>query len=110
MKHVWSEQTRHSQKKRVISQLFQVLDGGQRLVQVLNNGLAIKQDWVAFMSQPYWVEVMVEVELRLRLILPWGWNDVEMRFSGSLAEIELRLSWVGVKISWHWIKEEIGLS
>ena len=28
----------------------------------------------------------------------------------SLVEIELRLSWVGVEISWHWIKEEVGLS
>ena len=27
-----------------------------------------KQDWVAFMSHPYLVEVMVEVQLRLRLI------------------------------------------
>ena len=69
-----------------------------------------EQDWVAFMSQPYWVEVMVEVELRLRLIWTWGWNEVEMRFSGSLVEIKLRLSWVGVEMSWHWIKEEVGLS
>ena len=37
----------------------------------------------------------------------WGWNEVEM---SSLVEIYLRLSWVGVEISWHWIKEEIGLS
>ena len=59
-----------------------------------------QQDWVAFMSQPYWVEVMVEVELRLRLIQTWGWNEFEMRFSGSLVEIKLRLSWVGVEISW----------
>ena len=28
-----------------------------------------KQDWVAFMSEPYWVEVKVEVELRLILRL-----------------------------------------
>ena len=27
------------------------------------------QDWVAFMSQPYWVEIKVEVELRLILRL-----------------------------------------
>ena len=40
----------------------------------------------------------------------WGWNEVEMRLSGCLVEIKLRLSWVGVEISWHWIKEEIGLS
>ena len=57
----------------------------------------LPQDWVAFMSQSYWVEVMVEVELRLilrlRLIWTWGWNEVEMRLSRSLVEIELRLSW-----------------
>ena len=59
-----------------------------------------EQDWVAFMSQPYWVKVMVEVELRLtlrlRMIWTWGWNEVEMRLSRSLVEIEFRLSWVGV--------------
>ena len=64
---------------------------------------SLKQDWVAFMSQPYWVEVKVEVELRLilrlRLIWCWGWSEVEMSLSGSLVEIELRLSWVGVEIS-----------
>ena len=47
-------------------------------------------------------------------MLSWGcgWfeTEVEMRFSGGLVEIELRLSWVGVEISWHWIKEKIGLS
>ena len=31
-----------------------------------------EQDWVAFMSQPYWVEVEVE----LRLILRLGWFEV----------------------------------
>ena len=36
--------------------------------------ISFTQDWVAFMSQPYWVEVMVEVELRLMLIWTWGWN------------------------------------
>ena len=49
-----------------------------------------------------WVEAEVDLNLRL--------NEVGMRFSGSLVEIKLRLSWVGVEISWHWIKEEIGLS
>ena len=67
-----------------------------------------KQDWVAFMSQPYWVEVKVEFELRL--IWGWGWNEVDMRLSRNLVEIGLRLSWVGVEISWHWIEEEVGLS
>ena len=72
-----------------------------------------QQDWVAFISQPFWVEAKVEVELRLmlRLRLIWGchWNEVEMRSNRSLVEIELRLSWVGVEIGWHWIKGDIGL-
>ena len=38
------------------------------LLSILLPVLTIKQDWVAFMSLPYWVEVMVAVELRLRLI------------------------------------------
>ena len=40
-----------------------------------------KQDWVAFMSQPYWVEVKVELSLRLRLRLrvSWGWVEVRLR-------------------------------
>ena len=83
-------------------------------IKLLKVKITLKQDWVAFMSQPYWVEVMVEVELRLilrlRLIWTWGWNEVEMRLSQSLVELELRLSWVVVEISWHWIKEEIWLS
>ena len=49
------------------------------------------------MSQPYWVEVMVEVELRLilrlKIIWNWGCNEVEMSLSRSLIEIEFRLSW-----------------
>ena len=46
----------------------------------------VRQDWVAFMSQPYWVKVKVEVEvelrliLRLRLIWGWGWSEVESKF------------------------------
>ena len=62
-----------------------------------------RQDWVAFMSQPYWVEVKVEVELTLilRLICGRGWCEIEMILSRSLVEIELRLCWVGVEISWH---------
>ena len=71
---------------------------------IIANETLLKQDWAASMSQPYWVEVKVEVELRL--ILSWDWfePEVEMRLSRSLVEIELRLSWVGVEISWHWIK------
>ena len=54
-----------------------------------------EQDWFAFMSQPYWVEVKVEVDIEadailgLRLML--GWDEVESKFS------ELRFSWVGVE-------------
>ena len=43
----------------------------------------------------------------------WGWAEVDIEAEvelSSLVEIYLRLSWVGVEISWHWIKEEIGLS
>ena len=42
-----------------------------------------QQAWVAFMSQPYWVEVKVEVEIEvdLRLRLKWGWDEVESKFS-----------------------------
>ena len=45
-------------------------------------------------------------------ILSWGWveAEVEIKFSGGLVENKLRLSWAGVEISWHWIKEKIGLS
>ena len=51
------------------------------------------------------------IELRLRLRLSWDWywglrliwgchwNEVEMRSSRSLVEIELRLSWVGVELN-----------
>ena len=61
------------------------------LFMTLSAGNWARQDWVAFMSQPYWVVVMVEVELRL--IWTWSWNKVEMRLSGSLVEIELSWSW-----------------
>ena len=37
------------------------------------------QDWVAFMSQPYWVEVMLEVD--------WGWDWDWGLFE---AEVEVR--------------------
>ena len=42
------------------------------------------------MSQPYWVEVKVEVVLRLLLRLML--SEVEMRLSRSLVELELMLS------------------
>ena len=60
-----------------------------------------EQDWVAFMSLPYWVEVKVEVEMSLS----WGGGWFE-RLSRSLIEMKLRLS----ELNQHWSKEEIGLS
>ena len=33
-----------------------------------------KQDWVAFMSQPYSVEVMVEVEIKAKVYLMLRWR------------------------------------
>ena len=49
-----------------------------------------------------WVEVDIEAEVDLK----WGWDEIV----SSLVELELRLSWFGFEISWHWIKEEIGIS
>ena len=53
-----------------------------------------EQDWVAFMSQPYWVEVKVEVDIK---------DEVD-----NEAEVDLRLKWcwdeVGSKFSWNWVK------
>ena len=74
----------------------------------LNN--RFQQDWVAFMSQPYWVEVMVEVELRLilRLKLSWGWFepgfDLRLRLSWGwgLVEVEIDL-WLGLSWGWDWV-------
>ena len=58
-----------------------------------------QQDWVAFMSQPYWVEVVVELSLILRLnlemVLSWGWGWVELGLS---------LGWG--ELSGGWIKGE----
>ena len=55
------------------------------------------QDWVAFMSQPDWVEVNVEVDIEaevdLRLGLKWGWDEVESKFSWNWVEVELSWSW-----------------
>ena len=47
----------------------------------------VKQDWVAFMSQPYWVEV--DLNLRLK----WGWDEIESKFSWNPVEVELSWSW-----------------
>ena len=37
-----------------------------------------EQDWVAFMSRPYWVEVKVEVDIEaeVEMRLTWGWVEV----------------------------------
>ena len=58
-----------------------------------------RQNWVAFMPQPYWVHLEVEVEVELMLRC-WGLFEaevevqtaVEMRLSWSLVETELKLS------------------
>lgn len=51
---------------------------------------------IAYVSQPYWVEVKVEVDIEaevdLRLRLKWGWDEVESKFSWN---------WVEVKLSWE---------
>ena len=46
------------------------------------------QDWVAFMSQPYWVEIEIEAEVDLRLSLKWGWGWVKLGW--SCVEVEVR--------------------
>ena len=51
------------------------------------------QDWVAFMSQPYWVEVDIEAEIELNLRLKCGWDEIESKFSWNWVEVELRWSW-----------------
>ena len=70
----------------------------------------IQQYWVAFMSQAYWVEVMVEVELRLiwRLKLSWGWLELgfnlrlRLSFGWGWVEAEVEIdSWLG--LSWGWV-------
>ena len=55
-----------------------------------------RQDWVAFMSQPYCVEDKVEVELRLIL---------RLRLIG--ADVEVRLVWGWVKICCIWVEVEL---
>ena len=72
----------------------------------------------AFMSKPYWVQVVVEVRLWLRLMLTWcwGWSEVDIevkiriRMSWSVVEAELRLSQVEVMSILGWIEGETGLS
>ena len=78
--------------------------------------LNFEQDWVALMSQPYWVEVdwiwgwwklrLIEVEvdwswgwLKLRLIevevdRSWGWSKLRL----IEVEVVLSLSWLKLKL------------
>ena len=56
--------------------------------------VTLRQDCVAFMSQPYWVEVMVEVDIEaevdLNRRLKWGWDEIKSKFSWTWVELELR--------------------
>ena len=81
----------------------------------------MKRDWVAFMSQPYWVEVVVEVqcdwnieinnnwdwgcleaEIEMRLIWGAGWEEVELKISWSWVGVELRLIWVEIELRFNY--------
>ena len=46
----------------------------------LRQSVEWKQDWVVFMSQPFWVQVEVEgeieIEVEIRLIWDWDWLEV----------------------------------
>ena len=42
------------------------------------------QDWIAYMSQPYWVEVKFEVELRFGALM--GWMGVEVEFDNCFGD------------------------
>ena len=85
---------------------------------ILNQNLW-KQDWVTFMLQPYWVEVMVEAEvevrltwtgfnLRLRLSFGWGWDwfmvGVELQLISSLGWVDIVL-----RLSLNWTRVEVEL-
>ena len=54
---------------------------------------------VAFISQPYWVEVMFEVEAEVGLRLTWTWFWFEVK-----VELRLRFSW-----GCAWVEVEIEL-
>ena len=87
-------------------------------INIINYEYIYIQDRVAFMSQPYWVEVMVKVELRLTwtwvwfevkvgfgLRLSWGWGWYRFVI-GVEVEIELRLK---LSSGWDWIEVELRL-
>ena len=73
-------------------------------------GILWKQDSVAFMSQPYWVEVEIEAEVDLSLRLKWGWIDVKvnMRLSWNLFGVDLSLDWVELGLRWVGIELSVG--
>ena len=59
-----------------------------------------RQDWVALMSQPYWVEV------------DWSWGWLKLRFievevDWSWGCLKLRLIAVEVDSSWGWLKSSL---
>ena len=99
--------------ERNLEQLYKFkLSPGIRwiLVQVFLRTLwiKVKQDWVAFMSQPYWVEVMVEVELRLKLSWGWlePWFDLRLRLSFGWVWVEAEVAidfWLGLSWGWDWV-------
>ena len=53
--------------------------------------------WGCFLPQPYWVEVIVEVELRLILRLKLSWSWLEPGF-----DLRLRLTF-----GWVWVEAEV---
>ena len=60
-----------------------------------------QQDWVAFISQPYWVKVMVEVaevgsKVECKLTWTWVWFEVK---------VELGL-WLCSGWGWDWFAVE----
>ena len=71
------------------------------------------QDGVAFMSQPYWVQVEVKIEaeiyLSLRLNRAQVEVKVEMKLSWNLVEFELNWAWVELRLNWGHKLAFIGL-
>ena len=73
------------------------LSNTHNITNTIENGdFKLEQDWVAFMSQPYWVKVETEIDLSLRL--KWGWVEVEVELKFSQNWVEVELSWVVVEL------------